>query len=62
MPRSTLAHEDNQFEQELTENVVRGIDATFVLAWVASNFEPEDIFDHNDLSRWALNNGFTEEE
>ena len=28
----------------------------------ASNFEPEDIFDHNDLSRWALNNGFTEEE
>ena len=30
--------------------------------YVASNFDPEDVFDASNLERWAEENGYTEEE
>ena len=32
-----------------------------ITAWIGTNFKPEDVFDEDDLSDWAEENGWTEE-
>lgn len=31
------------------------------ISWIQSNMEPEDVFDSEELSQWAINNGFIKE-
>ena len=33
-----------------------------VLAWVAGEFYPEDVFSEEDLERWADENGYVQEQ
>ena len=32
------------------------------IGWIAYNLNPEDVFKEEDLEKWALENGFREEE
>lgn len=58
MSRTTV-QQDQEFIEALTE--VMDVDASFVLDWVAGNFEPEDVFQYSDLVAWAEVEGFERE-
>lgn len=55
--RVTTWAEERDFGSQFLEDV---------LAWIASEFEPEDVFDDQSLAEWAADwaeeNGWTEEE
>jgi hypothetical protein len=36
--------------------------AEWFLEWVTNNLAPEDVYDYNTLSQWALDNGYVTEE
>ncbi len=46
-------------EQEIA---IQTIDAGIILDWVTDNFQPGDIFEIAELSEWAIDNGFVEED
>ena len=47
--RITSAFEDKEFGQEFLGQI---------LAYIADNFEPEDVFDEDVLRQWAKDNGY----
>jgi hypothetical protein len=49
----TTKLEDDRFGGEFLEEIIE---------WVASNLNPEDVFDHDALEEWALDNGFEEQQ
>ena len=60
MAISTTMEQDESFADLVsTRSTIRvEIDATIILQWVEVHFAPEDVFDKDALSRWALENGF----
>jgi hypothetical protein len=59
MPRATSSQEDKDFGERLVELIdLTGMDASWVLEWVAGSFAPEDVFDHADLEKWAEDNDY----
>lgn len=40
------------------EKALQGVDASWVVEWVASNFEPQDVFEVSELDKWAESNGY----
>lgn len=63
MARTSSRSEDMKFTQELKENFeFAELDCTWVLQWVQENFDPGDIFDEEELTRWAMENGFERSE
>ena len=57
----TTPIQDRQFFALLVEQLELD-DATFVLQWVAEEFEPEAVFSEADLAYWAEQNGYVLEE
>lgn len=57
----TTSREDGEFESLIKERIDLG-DASWVLDWIAENFEPEDVYSRDNLANWAIENGFIEEE
>lgn len=55
----TSYQEDSSFVKALAD--VMNVDASFVLDWVAENFEPEDVFEYSALTAWAEAAGFKKE-
>lgn len=49
----TTMIEDDKFGCEFLDKIVE---------WIASNVNPEDVFDSNELEEWALDNGFEKQE
>jgi len=49
-------------DQDFLESVIPHTLLEEAIEWIASNLDPEDVFSENDLSCWAENNGFVEEE
>lgn len=43
---------------ELKSSGLSGIDASFALTWVESNFEPDEVFEVEVLDDWAKQNGW----
>ena len=62
MSKSTTRNEDAQ-AGELIAALIANISIDFgdVLEYVQKNFEPDDIFDDDELDAWALANGYTKE-
>jgi hypothetical protein len=59
MPRATSSQEDKDFGELLKESVdFSGMDASWVLEWVADNFAPEEVFEDSVLEAWAEDNGY----
>ena len=38
------------------------IDAVYILEWVRDNFAPDQVFDEDELARWAKDNDYYKEE
>ena len=52
--------QDDDFVKTLRYN---GFDTSeWVLEWVSYNFEPQDVFDEEELSAWAESNGYVKGE
>jgi len=62
MAKRTTGPEDKSCAEMLISSLDLQIDATLVLEWVAGNFDPEDVFDEDQLSSWAEDNGFEKSE
>lgn len=63
MARRTTYGEDRDLAEMLNSYVEVsainiGLDAEVVLACIADNFMPEDVFDDEALVRWAEDNGY----
>jgi hypothetical protein len=52
MPKNTTSLEDEEFCDVLPE-LGLNIDLSKVFQWIVDNYEPEDIFDFQDLQTWA---------
>lgn len=52
----TTSRQDADFADELRSNGFH--DATWVLVWVGQNFNPDDVFDTDQLADWAEENGY----
>lgn len=67
MARRTSYSEDSDLAAMLdntlsVNSVTVSIDAGEVLAYIADNFDPEDVFDEEVLVRWAEDNGYVKGE
>ena len=71
MRHSTTNTQDKQMSSELKEmasfEFSSGeskftIDASNMLDFIETQYEPEDVFGEDELSEWALANGFIKEE
>jgi hypothetical protein len=60
MAVKTTGSQDKNFAEEFASRVVGGADYSWVLEWIEENYEPDDIFEHEVLKEWALDNGFEE--
>ena len=58
----TTSQQDRELTDILMNNMSISLDASIILDWVAEAFTPEDIFSREELSHWAWDNGFVEEE
>lgn len=61
MAAMTSPQQDREFLRLLLEEIDVS-DASFVIAWVASEFMPEEIYDQTQLEYWAETNGYVLEE
>lgn len=71
MTIKTTSRQDKDFQDRLFEKVEDGIrdairnilaiDASWVLDWVQFNFSPSDVFNVEELKRWAEQNGYQQE-
>jgi hypothetical protein len=67
----TTGTQDRQIAELLTSNLeyiidgreitIRSSDMGFLIDYVQSNMNPDDVFDIGDLRDWAFRNGFVEE-
>ncbi len=61
----TSMKQDSDFGKEMSANIDRvlmsdsALDAA--INWIASNLNPDDVFDKSDLETWAENNGYIKE-
>ena len=69
MAVNTTSEQDKDFGRNLWASIQDGLadifeyeDASWVVDWVASNLEPQDVFEVSELEQWAENNGFVLEE
>lgn len=44
--------------ENLLGDALENEDASWVVEWVASNFEPQDVFEVSELDAWAESNGY----
>lgn len=58
MPKVTSKTEDLKFRDAVISDTILELS----LDWIASNFDPEEVFDEDKLERWAKGNGFSKEE
>ena len=49
------------FTFKAIDDVSVTIDDDAIIDYVKTNLMPGDVFDDEDLNKWAVNNGFTEE-
>lgn len=60
MSITTSRYQDNALSQLIGDKAdfSISIDAGDVLAWVNAEFEPDEVFDTERLTKWAEDNGY----
>ena len=57
--KQTTSQQDRNFIEQFVREI--NLDTLFILDWVTDNFDPEDVFENDQLEDWALDNGFVRE-
>ena len=68
----TTQRQDKDFQEQLFDAIsdqdilsavrdLLNVNSSWVLDWVAENFNPDDVFTDDDLERWAKEHGYTHE-
>ncbi len=62
MAVGTTPQQDRSFLELLVKEDINDVPLSFVVEWVASEFEPQEVFSEAELSYWAETHGYILEE
>lgn len=48
--------EEDSFQSHIFNQLPKLLDSA--MEWIAANMDPDEIFDHEKLNDWALDNGY----
>ena len=60
VPR-TNNYQDRDFKEMLIDKFYMDQDYSWVVQWVKDSFDPDSVFDFEQLEAWALDNGYVKE-